>query len=360
MQGFVVLVASTVLIYFLLTLIPGGPLSGLRQCATCKISQADINRLGFQMGINDEQGHKYPWYERYARWLFDPNKKGVDMEIGPIHVEGSGILTGDWGRSIAYAQGVQVTEMIKQRLPFTIILTLTALIFSLIVAIPIGIISAVKQYSKLDYAVTLFSFFGLSMPVFWFGWMLIILFAIEFKQWHDAGIQLPWMSTSTGPLPWLPYLPSSSAYDPGKEDDIINRMQHLIMPVIVLSLIQVAGWSRFLRSSVLEVLRLDYVRTAWAKGLTQRGVILKHAVRNALIPLITVMSLALPGLFGGAIITETVFSYPGMGLLYFNSLGSYDWPIVMGFLLILTLLTVMANLLADVLYSIADPRIRYS
>src|SRR4051812_22120165 len=97
MQGFVVLVASTMLIYFLLTLIPGGPLSGLRQCATCKIGQADINRLGFQMGINDEQGHKYPWYERYARWLFDPNKKGADVEIGPIHVQGSGILTGDWG-----------------------------------------------------------------------------------------------------------------------------------------------------------------------------------------------------------------------------------------------------------------------
>ena len=180
------------------------------------------------------------------------------------------------------------------------------------------------------------------MPTFWFGWMLIILFAEKFKEWG------------------LPYLPPSNAYDFGMEGDIGNRILHLILPVTVLSLIQVAGWSRYLRSSVLEILRLDYVRTAWAKGLKQRVVILKHAVRNALIPLITVVTLAVPGLFGGAIITETIFSYPGMGSLFYKALGAYDWPIVMAFLLIATVLIVIANILADVLYAVADPRIRYS
>jgi peptide/nickel transport system permease protein len=168
------------------------------------------------------------------------------------------------------------------------------------------------------------------------------LFAVQFKNWG------------------LPYLPNALAFDPGMENDLFNRIWHLILPGTVLSLIQVAGWSRYLRGSMLEVLRLDYVRTAWAKGLKQRIVILKHAMRNALIPLITVISLAIPGLFGGAIITETIFSYPGMGSLFINALGAYDWPIVMAFLLISTVLIVLANILADVLYAFADPRIRYS
>jgi peptide/nickel transport system permease protein len=340
-QGFLVLVVSTAIIYFLLTLIPGGPLTGLR-APGIKISRTDINRLGHMMGITDLQGHEYPWYTRYFNWLFSSDKNDVDITVAGIHIHGGGILTGDWGNSITLSRGRPVMEQISQRLPFTLILMASALLFSLILAIPIGIISAVKQYSKLDYSITLFTFFGISMPTFWFGWMLIILFAVKFKEWG------------------LPYLPPSLAFDPGMENDLGNRILHLILPVTVLSLIQVAGWSRYLRSSVLEVLRLDYVRTAWAKGLKQRVVILKHAVRNALIPLITVITLNVPGLFGGAIITESIFSYPGMGSLFYNALGAYDWPIVMAFLLIATVLIVAANILADVLYAVADPRIRYS
>lgn len=363
LQGVVVLIISSTLIYFLLTLIPGGPLSGLRGCPSCKISPADICRLGNLMGLNAPGENRivagkpvfvctdYPWYERYARWLFDPSKDGgINVTIGGVTIKGAGILTGNWGTSMSLAVGQDVMELIRQRLPFTLILTTTALIISLLIAIPIGIISAVRQYSKLDYTVTLFSFFGLSMPVFWFGWMLIIIFAVLFKQWHDT---VPALS-------WLPYLPSASAYDAGQEGDVLNRIYHLILPVTVLSLLFVAGWSRFLRSSMLEVLRLDYVRTAWAKGLAQRVVILKHALRNALIPLITVIALALPGLFAGAIITETIFAYPGMGRLYFDALGAYDWPLVMAYLLIGTVLTILANLLADVLYAVVDPRIRVS
>ena len=158
----------------------------------------------------------------------------------------------------------------------------------------------------------------------------------------------------------LPYFPSDAAYENGKEADIANRIYHLVLPVTVLSVVSVAGWSRFLRSSVLEVLRLDYVRTAWAKGLKQRVVILKHAVRNALIPLVTLITLAIPGLFGGAIVTEGIFSYPGLGSLYLDAVAGYDWPVVMAYLLVVTTLTILANILADVLYAVADPRIRYS
>jgi peptide/nickel transport system permease protein len=340
-QGIIVLVLATAMIYFVLTLIPGGPLTGLR-LGNSKITQVDINRLGYQMGINDLKGVPYPWYERYFKWLFDPTKKGADIAIGDAHIKGAGILTGDWGQSMVVSSKRPVMGLIQQRLPFTMILMGSALLISLLIALPVGIISAVKQYSKLDYTVTLLSFFGISMPTFWFGWMLIILFAQKFKEWG------------------LPYLPPSNAYDFGMEGDIGNRILHLILPVTVLSLVSVAGWSRFLRSSVLEVLRLDYVRTAWAKGLKQRVVILKHALRNALIPLITVVTLALPDLFGGAIITESVFAYPGLGRLYLDAVGAYDWPIVMAYLLIVTTLTVVSNILADVLYAVADPRIRYA
>ncbi|HMA35637.1 MAG TPA: ABC transporter permease [Chloroflexia bacterium] len=341
-QGVVVLVISTAIIYFVLTLIPGGPLTGFR-APGAKISPGQVNRLGYLMGINDLQGHPYPWYSRYFNWLFTPGKKGgIDVTIAGVRIFGAGLLTGDTGRSITYATGQGVTDLIGERLPFTLILMVTSLIVSLIIALPVGIISAVKQYSRLDYSITLLTFFGISMPTFWFGWMLIILFAYYFQQWG-----------------W-PHLPPSLAFDPGMESDIPNRLLHLVMPVTVLSLIQVAGWSRFLRSSMLEVLRLDYVRTAWAKGLKQRIVILRHALRNALIPLITVISLSIPGLFGGAIITESIFSYPGMGSLFYNALGAYDWPIVMAFLLISSVLIISANILADVLYAVADPRIRYS
>jgi len=345
-QGFIVLVISTALIYFVLTLIPGGPLTGARAGNT-RITQADITRVGYLLGINDRHGRKYEWYERYTKWLFNPDKNGIDLNIAGLHIHGGGILTGDWGRSLTFSPGKIVINMIGERVGFTLILMTAALIIPLILAIPIGIISAVRQYSKLDYTVTLLSFFGTSMPTFWLGWMLIIIFGVLIKQWHPFG--------------WdLPYFPTDSAYDVGKEGDIGNRIWHLVLPVTVLSTVSIAGWSRFLRSSVLEVLRLDYVRTAWAKGLKQRTVIVKHAVRNALIPLITLVTLSLPGLFGGAIVTEGIFAYPGLGSLYLDAVGAYDWPIVMAYLLIITSLNILSTILADVLYAVADPRIRYA
>ena len=335
-QGLAVLVLASAIIYFLLCQVPmvacsaENPELTKEQCEAIRV-QFDLDK---------------PWYTRYFYWLFDPRKtrphdNPVDIRIGDLRIQGSGMLTGNWGRSLVVARGQPVIEQIKARLPQTLILMVSSLLVSLLLAFPIGVLSAMRQYSRLDYSVTMFSFIGISMPGFWFGLMLIILFAVKFKEWG------------------LPYLPPGDMADVGMEGNLANRIAHLILPVTVLSLGLVAGWSRYIRASMLEVLRQDYVRTAWAKGLKQRGVILKHVLRNALIPLITVVGLALPSLFGGAVLTETIFNYPGMGRLYLQALNN-DWPLVMGILVITTVLVVVSNMLADVLYAVVDPRIRYS
>jgi peptide/nickel transport system permease protein len=234
------------------------------------------------------------------------------------------------------ASGRPVLTLIQDRLANTLTLMTTALVVSLVIALGIGIVSALKQYSLVDYLATGFSLFGISMPSFWFGLMMILVFSL-----------------------WLGILPTSGMYSVGQQNNFLNRAQHLIMPVTVLSLLQVAQWSRFIRSSLLEVLRQDYVRTARAKGVAERAVMLRHALRNALIPLITVVALAIPSLFGGAIITETIFAWPGMGRLYYDAVLATDWPVAMGLLIITAALVVMSNLVADILYAVVDPRIRY-
>jgi peptide/nickel transport system permease protein len=191
------------------------------------------------------------------------------------------------------------------------------------------------------------------MPVFWFGLLMIILFGLKFQQWG------------------LPYFPTGDVFTTrvtaGSIQDVLSirpgslldRIVHLVLPTMVLTLLYLAGWSRFMRSSMLEVLRQDYVRTARAKGLLERVVIMKHAARNALIPLITIVVFQIPGIFGGAIVTETIFNYPGMGRLFIDSLNRNDWPIVMAILFITAILVVVATLIGDILYTIVDPRIRF-
>jgi peptide/nickel transport system permease protein len=346
-QGFVVLALSTFVIYAMLMLTPGGP-------------QDQINdlRLNNPRGLNSKLieylEHLYkldrPWPLNYAAWLFDPQSRhpNVDVAILGQHIVGSGVLTGDFSQSVSIAKGVPVAQMIGERMGNTVALTGSALLISILLAFPIGIIAAIRQYSRLDYAVTAFSFVGLAMPGFWLGLILIIFLAVIPKQLHIAGAT------------WLPFLPPGNISDPGQDSSLVNHVYHLILPVTVLGFIQVAGLSRFVRASMLEVLRQDYVRTAWAKGLTQRMVILKHALRNALIPVITVITLSLPGLLAGAIITETVFNYAGLGQLYYNAVVQLDIPLVMGFLFVITATIILSNMLADVLYAMADPRIRYS
>jgi peptide/nickel transport system permease protein len=279
---------------------------------------------------------------------------GLLKQYSGFHGNNRGILRLDFGWSWKLAIGQPVTELLKSRLANTLILMTTATVISLIIAIPIGIYSGVHQYSTMDYAMTTFAFFGSAMPVFWFGLMLILVFAYGFKQWG------------------LPYMPSGGVVmvreaQPGTlaallnvaKGSLVDRFLHIVLPVAMLSLLYMAGWSRYMRSSMLEVLRQDYVRTARAKGLIERVVIIKHALRNALIPIITIVVFQLPGIFGGAIMTETVFSYPGIGRLYFEALGQSDWPVVMSILFIQAVLVVVATLLGDVLYTVVDPRIRF-
>jgi peptide/nickel transport system permease protein len=279
---------------------------------------------------------------------------GLLKHYSGFHSTNRGILRMDFGWSWKLAIGQPVTNLLKSRLGNTLILMTTATVISLIIAIPIGIYSGVHQYSTTDYAVTTFAFFGSAMPVFWFGLMLILVFSYYFKQWG------------------LPNLPSGGVTlvreaQPGTLEALLNvskgsfadRLFHIILPVVMLSLLYMAGWSRYMRSSMLEVLRQDYVRTARAKGLIERVVIIKHALRNALIPIITIVVFQLPGIFGGAILTETVFSYPGIGRLYFEALNQSDWPVVMAVLFIQAILVVVATLLGDVLYTVVDPRIRF-
>ncbi len=276
--------------------------------------------------------------------LFSGDNFGKCMSVQRV----GGILSGNWGTSLTVANNEPVLQLIfgkpgehlRSSLANTLVLLTLSLLLSLLIALPIGIYSAVKQYSITDYTVTTLSFFGLSMPSFWFGLMLILIFSL-----------------------WLGWLPSGDIVDhlenKAEYGDIGVRLRHLIMPLAVLTITSIAGWSRFLRASMLEVLRQDYVRTAWAKGLRQRAVIMKHALRNALIPLVTLMALAVPGLFGGAIITERIFNYPGMGTLYFHAIGRIDWPVAMAFLLISSFLVILGNMFADVAYALVDPRIRY-
>ncbi len=347
MQMVVVLIMSSMAIYGLLNLGPGGPLSNLKLISDtkAKYSPQDIENMEHILGLDK------PVQIRYIVWFTGDDWLGaVNPEWGGNR---RGIMRGDFGKS--WTKHRPVINMIKERLPNTIILLAMASLLSMIVAIPAGIYSAVRQYSRLDYLFTFFTFVGIAIPAFWFGLMLIILLNNYFQLWG------------------LPYLPSSGTHElrppkPGslllmlgaEPGSVLDRTVHLIMPTIVLSLLYMAGWTRFVRSSMLEVLRQDYVRTARAKGLTERVVIVKHAMRNALIPLVTIVTFEIPAIFGGAIITESVFAYPGMGRLYIEALRGHDWPVLQAYLIILAVLVVFATLASDILYTVVDPRIRYS
>lgn len=359
-QGVLVLFAATFLIFSIFIITPGGPKDQIANLMVAGNGKPTNPALIEQLTKAYKLDTPYPL--NYLRWLFDPLDtsevdrnnnnivipKGIDVNILGLQIKGSGVLTMDLGNSVAVAKGRKVLDLMGERMGNTLALTGSALLLSILVAFPIGVISAIRQYSRLDYTVTAFSFFGLSMPTFWMGLMLIIFFGVFAKQLHDGG----WT--------WLPYFPTGFVSDIDQENNILNRIYHLVLPVTVLSFVSVAGFSRYVRASMLEVLRQDYVRTAWAKGLAQRTVIVRHALRNALIPVITVLTLSIPGLFSGAIATETIFSYAGMGQLFITAVTLVDIPLAMAFLLIITTLIIISNILADVLYAVADPRIHYS
>jgi peptide/nickel transport system permease protein len=276
----------------------------------------DIAKLRHELGADD------PVLLQYWRWL-------------------SGIfLHGDFGRSML--DSTSVVDHIWSRLPATLELTVTAIVLGVFVAIPLGVTGALRRGSKVDHLLTATSVAGFAIPQFWLGLMLILLFSVSFKQWG---------------LPWLPSGGRSSAYGGG---DPLDLLLHLIMPATVLAFLYLSIWSRFVRSSMLEVFSLDYIRTARAKGMSNRRLVYVHALRNAVIPLVTLVGLELPGLVAGGLVVEVVFGWPGLGLMAYERAKAYDFTLVMGTTTFVALLVIAGNLLADLLYSVMDPRIRYS
>lgn len=387
-QMIIVVLVSAVASYALLNLAPGGPLAGLRQIqqgGRFQITEDDIARIRayFELDLF------LPY--RFTRWLIgEPRgpltiggqqyfsdtvvgcRKPVESEVlndkGEYEtkvtgckdvvylkdLEGRrtsrGVLLGDFGLSWRLLRDRPVTELLASRLSKTIQLIGLQTLLSLLIGIPLGVYSAVRQYSRFDYIFTTLAFMGSAMPTFFFGIVLILLFSIIPK---NAG--LPYVPAGLSESVRDYTIPLIGDVDAGSLKD---RILHLVLPVTVLTMVNIAGWSRFVRASMLEVMRQDYVRTARAKGLSERLVIMKHAFRNALIPFVTIVVFTLPGLFSGAIITESIFAWPGMGRLYLLALGDFDYPVAMAIFFILAVLTVIATLLRDVLYTVVDPRIR--
>ncbi len=276
---------------------------------------SDIERLRVNLGLDR------PFYLWYLTWIWN-------------------VLHGDFGRSMI--DGSPVIGRILERLPNTLELTVTAILIGVIISIPFGVIGALRRGSKVDHSLTVTSVAGFAIPQFWLGLMLILIFSVTFQHYG------------------LPWLPSSGATSPLGGGDILDRLVHLIMPATVLSFFYLSIWSRFTRSSMLEVLSQDYIRTARAKGMNERRVVYLHGLRNALIPLITLVGLELPGLVSGGLVVEVVFGWPGIGRLAFERALQYDYSTVMGVTFFATMLVVAGNLLADLLYAVLDPRIRYA
>ncbi len=262
---------------------------------------------------------------------------GLDQPLPVQYIKWLGLaLQGNLGDSFFSRQPVMT--LILQRLPMTLVLMTTAEIFIVIISLILGVISAVKQYSALDNIITSFSFIGFSMPIFFIALGLMNIFAVDFKAWG------------------LPYLPTGA--DIWDHSNIGALAWHMVLPVTCLVIITVAGYSRFLRSSILEVLGLDYIRTARAKGLSQRAMLYKHALRNAALPFITIIGLDIPFLLGGALVTESIFAWPGMGRLFWEYAQRGDFPVVLGVLLLVSTAVVFFTIIVDVLYTLIDPRIR--
>ncbi len=300
-------------LFFILSKAPGGPLTPYLQ--NPHITAADIARLKHNFGLDR------PLYVQYFAWL-------------------GNVLHGDLGYSTSNSE--PVTQAILERLPATVLLMGTSIGLSLLVGIAFGIYAAIRPYSAQDYIITTFAFFGQSMPVFWLALMMQLAFAVAGITAFGYHFALP----SAG-------ISSSDTFDLG------DRLQHLVLPVVVLSFLNIAVWSRFTRSSMLEVINTDYIRTATAKGLSRPVVVLRHALKNALIPVVTIVAVSAPALVAGAVVTETIFAWPGMGRLFINALGQFDFALLMGYLVLISFLVVLFNLIADVSYAWLDPRVKY-
>jgi peptide/nickel transport system permease protein len=308
LQSVPLLIGVSIIGFALMHLAPGGPLAVYTLNPT--ITNQDIERIKIVLGLDQ------PVYIQYFKWA-------------------SGMATGNWGYT--FFGGRPVLDVILERMPATFLLMGSALSVAILIGCTIGVLGAVRRYSVFDMLATSGAMVALSFPTFWFGLMAIYMFAVK-----------------------LGWLPSGGMNELGEEGNLMDTLRHLILPVLVLALVITAVWSRYTRSSFLEVMHQDYMRTAKAKGLTPRVRLLRHALPNALKPLIALLGIELPALFSGALVTETIFGWPGMGRLFVDALTMKEYPILMGMIMFTALFVIVGNLVADVLVALLDPRVRLS
>ncbi|MDI6731110.1 MAG: ABC transporter permease [Candidatus Margulisbacteria bacterium] len=311
LQAIPILIGVSVLSFFIMHLAPGDPTALFTDP---NVNPAELARIRANWGLDQ------PIYIQYFYWL-------------------GNALRGNFGNS--YMTGMPVIKEIAERLPATLLLMVTSFVITLLITIPLGVISAVKKGKWFDNAVTVFCFAGMATPSFWLGLMLMLLFAVK-----------------------LNWLPAVGMYDVMSNDkcqmsNVLDVIRHMILPVTTMTLLSLTGLIRYQRAAMLEVLNQDFIRTARAKGLPERIVIFKHALRNALIPIVTILGLSLPDLFGGAFIIETIFAWPGMGRLGVMAIFQRNYPLIMGIVMLSAVLIVVGNLLADIAYAWVDPRVRY-
>ncbi len=315
LQAIPMLLILSVLLFLLVRAAPGGPLAQAER--NPNITAVQMQQMRERLGLDQ------PLYRQYVQWM-------------------GGVLQGDLGQSIKSNR--PVATMIGERIPNTLLLVGIAFLLTLLTAIPLGAFSARYQYSRFDYLITTLTFAGQSAPIYWFGLMAILIFYVWLENPFTGGPLLPagGMQSLIGPK------------------GLGDRIWHLILPVSTLCLSWVAWYSRFFRASMLEVFNADYVRTARAKGLTERKVTYVHALRNGIMPLITMIALDFPTMFAGALFVETIFSWPGMGRLFWDAARGRDYPVLLGVILVNAGIIVFANILADFFYAVIDPRVRYA
>ena len=297
----------------------------------------DRERLTRQLGLDK------PVYVQYLYWLIGNDWTKVDLDgDGVAETQGTrkGVLRGDFGTSLVDKQ--PSLKLIWERLPNTLLLMGAYEIVVILGALVVGIYSAVRQYSLTDHVVTAISFVLYSMPIFFIALLSMYLFAVNFKKWG------------------MPYFPTVGMFEPESGKTVAQVAWHMVLPVMSLALISLAGYSRYMRSTMLEVLGQDYIRTAKSKGLGSRYVLFVHALKNASLPLVTIIGLDLPSLLAGAIVTERIFAWPGMGRLFLDHVQRVDTPVVMAILMLVSVAVIVFQLLADITYAWLDPRIRYN
>lgn len=307
-QGIPVLLGFTLLLYFVITIAPGSPVNHLRGIPD--LDQETLEAQKAQLGLND------PFIVQYLRWL-------------------GRVLKGDLGHSFDSARR-PVADLIGERMVATILLSGVSILLAWLIGIPVGIFSARRQYSTFDYVLTFFAFVGISIPSFFFGLILLYVFALK-----------------------LNWFPAGGFFLAGETRTFLGYVHYLTLPALTLALGTTASITRYMRASLLEVLPQDYLRTAKAKGLKETAIIYKHALRNALIPIATLVGFMIPSIFSGAIIVESIFAWPGLGSLAIQAVNERNYPVMMGINLMFAVLIFLGSLTADLLYALADPRIRY-